>query len=79
MTGTMTTASDPFSDASALLKAAGDQDFEGVRIVLDYCDNREVAQLLASTLAALCRHVRPGFLDDTCESLRELGQEDPAP
>ena len=39
---------DPFSDASALLKAAGDQDFEGVRIVLDYSDNREVAELLAS-------------------------------
>ena len=71
--------SDPFSDASALLKAAGDQDFEGVRIILDYCDNRDVAQLLASTLAALCRHIRPGFLGELCADLRSLGQENPAP
>ena len=69
--------SDPFSDASALLKAAGYEDFEGVRIILDYCDNRDVAQLLASTLAALCRHVRPGFLGELCADLRELGRIDP--
>lgn len=67
---------DACRDAAALIRATADRDHEAQQVILDYSDNRELAEVLAILLAAACRSYGQDFTNDLCRDLRTIGQED---
>jgi hypothetical protein len=77
----MTSASrlDACRDAAALLRAAADRDREGIDVILDYSDNREVCEVLAAlVLIAITPH-GPDFLAELCGLLRDNDHQEDEP
>jgi hypothetical protein len=70
---------DACRDVGALIRATADRDHEAIEIILDYSDNRAVAEILAILVVTACRGYGDGFIGDVCDELRHRDQEDPAP
>ena len=66
MTGT---SDDDYRDAAALLVAVADRDQDGYRAILDNCNTREVAKLLAIAVVAAGR-IMPGLVDTFVDEMR---------
>lgn len=67
---------DACRDTAALIRAVDRRDHEGIAVILDHADNRQVCEILARITVTACRTYGPAFITELCAELRSL-QEGP--